>query len=87
MRSGAVEGEPGIFPAPIARLLRAIGRSSRLAAGRQPSLQRRSTPATQHTTATGSDRLIGVGRRHVAESRRSRGAFSSLGAMTTRRLL
>jgi hypothetical protein len=26
MKSGVVEGEPGIFPDPIARLLRAIGR-------------------------------------------------------------
>jgi hypothetical protein len=70
MRSGIVEGEPGICPDPLARSLRAIGRSSRLAAGRQPSLQRRSRPATQHRTATSNVRLIGVGRRHVAESRR-----------------
>jgi hypothetical protein len=26
MKSGVVEGEPGIFPDPIARVLRAIGR-------------------------------------------------------------
>jgi hypothetical protein len=26
MRSGIVEGEPGIFPDPVARLLRGIGR-------------------------------------------------------------
>ena len=59
MRSGFVEGDPGI-PDPIARLLRAIGQFIHLAAGRQRSLHRRSRPATQNRTATSNDRLIGA---------------------------
>jgi hypothetical protein len=44
MRHGIVEGEPGIFPAPIARLFQAIGRLF----GRG----RRSTPAPPGPGAT-----------------------------------
>jgi hypothetical protein len=47
MRNGIVEGEPGIFPAPIARLFRSIGRLF----GRG----RRSDPAPPPGPAPGSE--------------------------------
>jgi hypothetical protein len=37
MRHGIVEGEPGIFPAPIARLFQAIGRIFRRRPADSPS--------------------------------------------------